>query len=112
MAIPTARNSKDKGCQREILTRPGNAEPLAGPEHAKGRQHNADAELQRVLGHPRERLVDGDADGEDDQARRQRAEPGGPQKTATGADGDDDEHDLKPFEQHRLECGQTGDPIE
>ena len=56
--------------------------------------------------------MDGDAEGEDDQARRRRTEPGGPQKTTTGADCNHDKDDLEPFEQHRLERGQAGDPRE
>ena len=33
-------------------------------------------------------------------------------KAARRADRDDDEHDFNPFQQHRLERGQAGDPVE
>src|SRR5206468_11564000 len=35
--------------QRQVLARPRDPQPLAGPEHAEGREHHPDAEFERVL---------------------------------------------------------------
>jgi hypothetical protein len=51
------------------------------------------------------RPVDRDANGEDDQACRQRSESGRPKKAAAGAHGNDDEHDLESFQQNCIERG-------
>ncbi len=58
----------------------------------------------RVFSGTFERLADGDADGEDDKARRQRPDPGGPQKAAPGAHGDHDQHDSSPSSRTALKA--------
>ena len=55
--------------------------------------------------------MDGEADGQDEQAGGERSQGGGPEQAATGADGNDDEHDLGAFQHDRLEGGRTGDPV-
>ena len=52
----------------------------------------------------------GGANAEHRCAGRQCAERGGPQQARARTDGDDDEHDLKPFQQHGLKGSHPGDP--
>jgi hypothetical protein len=56
------------------MTRPSDTEPFAGPEHAEGGQHHADAELEGVFRHARQRAVDDRARGKNEHARSERAE--------------------------------------
>jgi hypothetical protein len=49
--------AENEAHQGEIASGPVDAEPFSRPEHAEGRQQNADAELQRVLRHAREGAV-------------------------------------------------------
>ncbi len=52
------------------------------------------------------------ADRDNDQAGRERAEARSTKETSSYANGDDDEHDLQPFEHHGLEARKPGQPIE
>jgi len=51
-------------------------------------------------------------DCDNDQASREGAKACGTKETSSCANGNDDEHDFKPFERHRLEACKPGQPIE
>ena len=90
---------------RSDASPPGHAMPApsALQKIPNERQHHADAELQRVLGHPGERRVhDHPGDQHDDQ-RGRRAERGQADVALRAAERHDDERDLEAFEEHALE---------
>jgi hypothetical protein len=68
-----------------------------------------------VFSAPRQRTVDDQADRQHQQAGRRRSQARIADQPAAGADGDDDEDHLDPFQQHRLEgrrCRQEiGPPV-
>ncbi|MEG3805339.1 hypothetical protein DBT46_005790, partial [Aerococcus mictus] len=66
------QEQRRKGNQGDVVTGPINAQALACPENAEGRQHDADTEFQGVLGDLRQRFVNGDTNCQDGGARRLR----------------------------------------
>lgn len=102
---------------------PVDAQHCAAPEGAEGREHEADGILQGVLGDaPKRRVRDrprrDDQDAGSDGAERGDQDPVG--LHTRGAvlavvglhpEGDDDERDLEPFEQHTLEGGGDAEGV-
>ena len=85
---------------------------LDEPEHAERRQQEPDAVLDQVLGHARERAMDGDSDREHERERRLHPPTAGAPVGRARSEAHDDEHDLEPFEQHALERDREGVPVE
>ena len=106
------QEQRDKRKDRDVAARPCDAKALAGPEQAEGREHHSDREFERILGDARERPMDCRAYGRDRDTGRQRARAREPKKPATRPDGDDNERDLDPLQQHGLEGGRAGDPVQ
>ncbi len=85
---------------------------LGRPEDAEGREQQADCELDRVLGHARERRAHQGPDDHDDDERGSRRRRGEPELPLGAAEADDDERDLEPFEQDALERNRERVPVE
>src|SRR5207245_2609373 len=68
------RESED----RKVPAGPGNAQTFPGPEHAERGQHDADCELDCVLGHARQRTTHGETHRADQRTPRQPAEASPP----------------------------------
>ena len=100
---------------RSAGVRPGpvRSGALDGPEGAEGRQHQTDRELDRVLGHPRQRRTHQHADdGDQRRALRRRRPRRAAMPALRAAERDHDERDLEPFEQHALEGDRERVPVE
>ena len=89
---------------------PVDPDPLPGPERPKRRQHQADDELQAVLGDARKRPMDRDRRAARGRPRG-RTERGRPELTGRRAEGHDDERDLETLEQDALERDGEADPV-
>src|SRR5262249_47259322 len=75
------------------------------------RQHHSDRELHRVLGNARERSAYREADSGDEHERGCSADRGERDRALRAAEGEDDEHDLEPLEQHALEREREPVPV-
>src|SRR5689334_15323931 len=87
------------------------ANPLACPEGAEPCEHDADYELEGVLGHAAKRLVDDNRDCGYEERGDYRTEEAGGYVTIGHAEGNDDKDDLQPFQKHPLEGDRESGPV-
>ena len=111
-ASSTSRASVAAGPAQARVVGREPAQALDGPEGAEGAEQQPDDELDRVLGHARERLVQRHAGGEDDHAADRRAERREGDRVGVEPEGDDDEDDLEALEEDPLEADHEGEPVE
>ena len=98
--------------QRGVVARPVRTGALRRPEDAEGRQHDADRELHRILGHAGERSADEDADDGDEHERDAGAERREADASLRASEREHDEGDLEALEQHALEREREAVPVE
>ena len=96
---------------RNVLARPIDPKTLPDPEHAECGEHDADHELEHVLGDSRERPVNRETNSHNEETGRDRADARGNDQAASCADCDDDENHLQSFEHDGFKTRQGSEPI-
>ena len=97
--------------ERCVTGGPVDARTLGRPEDAERREHHADAELHRVLGHPREGLVDDHRGDEHYNQRSRGADRRQADVALRAAKGHDDERHFEAFEEDPLERDRERVPV-